>query len=172
VREKEIGTLEQLMVSPLKPWELMVGKTLPFALIGLVDLVLVTTVSLAWFEVPFEGSFLVLLAAALLFLVNGLGVGILISTISATQQEAFMSTFLVFMPTMLLSGFMFPVSSMPAAFRWVTLANPLRHFLEIIRGVFLKGTPMVSLLPQFAALTVTGILILTLAVTRFHKRAA
>lgn len=170
VREKEIGTLEQLMVSPLRPWELMAGKTIPFALIGLVDLAVVTLVAIAWFDVPFTGSVAVLLAGSLLFLANGLGVGLLISTVSSTQQEAFMATFLVFMPTLLLSGFLFPVASMPTVFRWLTLANPLRHYLEIVRAVFLKGTGFTVLAPQMAALALSGTLLLALAVRRFQKR--
>lgn len=172
VREKEIGTLEQLMVSPLQPWELMAGKTFPFAVIGLVDLAVVTAVALAWFDVPFEGSFLVLLAGSVLFLVNALGVGLLISTISSTQQEAFMATFLVFMPTILLSGFLFPVASMPELFQWLTVVNPLRHYLEIVRAVFLKGTGAAALGQQFLALALLGVLLMGLAVRRFQKRTS
>jgi ABC-2 type transport system permease protein len=138
VREREIGTLEQLMVSPLTPGELR-REDDSFAIIGLVDLAVVTTVALVWFEVPFEGSVFLLVVASILFLLSGLGVGLFISTISNTQQEAFMSSFLIFQPTMLLSGFMFPVSSMPDLFQWLTLLNPLRHYLEIVRGIFLKG---------------------------------
>jgi len=170
VREREIGTLEQLMVSPLKPLEMVAGKALPFALIGLVDLTLVTTLAVAWFGIPFKGSLLVLLAASVLFLLSALGLGLFISTISSTQQEAFMSTFLTFMPAILLSGFMFPVSSMPVFFRWLTLANPLRHYLEIVRAVFLKGAGFAALAPQFLALAVMGVALLTFAASRFRKR--
>jgi ABC-2 type transport system permease protein len=170
VREREIGTLEQLMVSPLTPGELIAGKTIPFALIGLLDLVLVTTVALWWFDVPFVGSAWLLFGASVLFLFSGLGVGLLISTVSNTQQEAFMATLLVFQPTMLLSGFMFPVSSMPQVFQWITLANPLRHYLEIVRDIFLKGSGLDLLWPQFAALLVMGTVILWFASTRFRKR--
>ncbi len=170
VREREIGTLEQLMVSPLTPGELIAGKTIPFALIGLLDLGVVTTVALLWFGVPFEGNFLVLLGASVLYLLSGLGIGLLVSTVSNTQQEAFMASFLIFQPTMLLSGFMFPVSSMPALFQWLTLLNPLRHYLEIVRGIFLKGTGLGALWPQCLALLVMGTAILTFAATRFRKR--
>jgi ABC-2 type transport system permease protein len=169
VRERELGTLEQLMVSPLGPAELIVGKTVPFAIIGLVDLVLIATVALLWFQVPFEGSFLLLLLAGVLYLLSTLGLGLFISTISNTQQEAVMAAFLVIMPLMLLSGFMFPVSSMPAAFQWLTLLNPLRHFLEIVRAIFLKGAGLDALWPQFAALLVMGTGVLGLAATRFQK---
>jgi ABC-2 type transport system permease protein len=170
VREREIGTLEQLMVSPLSPGELIAGKTLPFALIAFIDLGLVTTIAVLWFEVPFRGSLLVLLLASLLFLLPALGTGLLISTVSSTQQEAFLTTFLTFMPTILLSGFLFPISSMPKVFQWLTLVNPLRHYLEIVRGVFLKGTGLAVLWPQHLALLVLGAALLTLAARRFEKR--
>jgi len=171
VREREIGTLEQLMVSPIRPLELIAGKTVPFALIGLVDLVLITLVAVFWFDVPFAGSPALLLLAGVLFLLPALGVGLLISTVSKTQQEAFMASFLVFMPTILLSGFLFPVDSMPAAFRWLSLLNPLRHFLEIVRGIFLKGTGPAELWPQHLALAAMGAALLGLAAARFRKRA-
>ncbi|HLE85117.1 MAG TPA: ABC transporter permease [Thermoanaerobaculia bacterium] len=170
VREREIGTLEQLMVSPLTPGELIAGKTLPFALIAFVDLGLVTTIAVLWFEVPFRGNLLVLLLASLLFLLPALGTGLLISTVSSTQQEAFLTTFLTFMPTILLSGFLFPISSMPKVFQWLTLVNPLRHYLEIVRGVFLKGTGLAVLWPQHLALLALGAALLTLATRRFEKR--
>jgi ABC-2 type transport system permease protein len=170
VREREIGTLEQLMVSPLTPGELIAGKTIPFALIGIMDLVFVTTIALLWFDVPFAGSAFLLFGASLLFLLSGLGVGLLVSTISNTQQEAFMATFLIFQPTMLLSGFMFPVRSMPEVFQWITLVNPLRHYLEIVRGIFLKGAGLDLLWPQYGALLVIGSVILWFASTRFRKR--
>jgi len=172
VREREIGTLEQLLVSPLTPGELILGKTIPFAAIGLVDLGLVTAVALYWFHVPFRGSALLLLLASLLYILSALGVGLYISTISRTQQEAFMAVFLVFMPTMLLSGFMFPVSSMPPVFRWLTLINPMRHYLEIVRGIFLKGAGAAALWKQLAALSLMGVGILWLAADRFRRRAA
>jgi ABC-2 type transport system permease protein len=169
VRERELGTLEQLMVSPLSPTELIIGKTVPFALIGLADLVLITTFALVWFRVPFQGSFLLLLLAGVLYLFSTLGLGLLVSTISSTQQEAMMTGFLLIMPLMLLSGFMFPVSSMPVPFQWLTLLNPLRHFLDIVRAVFLKGAGLDALWPQFLALALIGTTVLTLAIRRFHK---
>jgi ABC-2 type transport system permease protein len=169
VRERELGTLEQLMVSPLSPGELIAGKTLPFAGVALFDLVMITTVALLWFHVPFTGNFFLLFLAAVLFLLSSLGLGLWISTISSTQQEAFLTAFLVFMPTILLSGFMFPVSSMPPVFRWLTLLNPLRHYLEIVRGVFLKAAGLDTLWPQFCALALMGAGLITLAASRFHK---
>ncbi|NIR45332.1 MAG: ABC transporter permease [Gemmatimonadetes bacterium] len=172
VREREIGTLEQLRVSPLASVELIAGKTIPFAVIGLVDLALVTTVALIWFGVPFRGSLLLLFGASVLYLLSGLGVGLLISTISKTQQEAFMASFLVFMPAILLSGFMFPVSSMPELFQWLTLVNPVRHYIEIVRAIFLKGTNLGALWPQFLALAGIGAGLLSFASSRFSKTAS
>ena len=170
VREREIGTLEQLMVTPLRPLELIAGKALPFVLIGLVDLVLVTVLARLWFDVPLAGSPLLLLLATLLFLLPGLGLGLLVSTVSKTQQEAFMVSYLILVPAILLSGFMFPVRSMPPLFRWVSLANPLRHYLEIVRGIFLKGTGLPELWPQHLALLLLGVSLLGLAASRFQKR--
>jgi len=172
VRERELGTLEQLMVSPLTPGEMIAGKTVPFALICLADLVLITGVALLWFRVPFQGSFLLLLLAGGLYLVSTLGLGLLISTFSTTQQEAVLTSFLFIMPLMLLSGFMFPVTSMPLGFQWLTLANPVRHFLEIVRAVFLKGAGLDALWRQYLALTLIGGSVLVLAARRFHKTAA
>ncbi|MEW5702335.1 MAG: ABC transporter permease [Candidatus Zixiibacteriota bacterium] len=172
VREREIGTLEQLMVSPLSPGELIAGKTIPFGIFGLFDFVAVITVAVLWFKIPFAGNAALMLLASVPFLLSGLGIGLLISTVSSTQQEAFMVTFLIFMPTILLSGFMFPVSSMPSAFQWLTLLNPLRHYLEIVRGVFLKGAGAGALWLQFLALTLIGAFVLTVASRRFRKTIA
>lgn len=169
VREREIGTLEQLQVSPLTAGELIAGKTIPFAVIGLADMLLVTTVAVLWFGIPLVGSVALLLLAGVLFLLAALGLGLLISTAASTQQEAFMVSFLVYMPSMLLSGFMFPVTSMPEAFQWLTLLNPLRHFLEIVRGVFLKGVGLSTLWPQYVALLLMGAGVLAFATARFRK---
>lgn len=170
VREREIGTLEQLAVSPLTPGELIAGKTIPFAIIGLVDMLLVSVVAVLWFGIPLVGSVAMLLLAGVLFLLAALGLGLLISTAASTQQEAFMVSFLVYMPSMLLSGFMFPVTSMPEYFQWLTLLNPLRHFLEIVRAVFLKGVGPADLWSQYAALLVMGAGLLAFATARFRKR--
>ncbi|MBU1700987.1 MAG: ABC transporter permease [Candidatus Eisenbacteria bacterium] len=169
VREREIGTLEQLMVSPLRPLELIAGKTIPFAVFGLIDLAIVTSVAVLWFRIPFEGNLALLLLASGLFLLSGLGVGLFVSTISRTQQEAFMASFLFFMPTILLSGFMFPVSSMPKLFQWLTLLNPMRQYLEIVRAIFLKGAGLTVLWRQHLALLVMGVGILVFAASRFRK---
>jgi ABC-2 type transport system permease protein len=169
VREKEIGTMEQLMVTPLRPMELMLGKTLPFALVGLVDVTLVTALALVLFHVPFNGSFLLLLCCSLLFLMTSLGAGLFISTISHTQQQAMMSSFFFSMPAFMLSGFAFPIRNMPLVVQYLSYLNPLRYFIEIVRGIFLKGVGVGVLWPQMACLAVYGVTVLTLSALRFHK---
>jgi ABC-2 type transport system permease protein len=169
VREKELGTMEQLMVTPIRPAELILGKTLPFVLIGLWDMLLVLAASLVIFHVPFVGSFWLLSLASLLFILTTLGAGLFISTISRTQQQANMATFLLFQPFMMLSGFTFPIRSMPAAVQWFTYFNPMRYFLEVVRGIFLKGSGLDTLRPNLAALAAFGVTILWLSVQRFHK---
>jgi ABC-2 type transport system permease protein len=172
VREKEIGTMEQIMVTPIKPLEFILGKTVPFALIGFADVLLITVVSLVWFEIPIRGSVLLLLGGAALYIMTSLGVGLLISTVSETQQQAMMSTFFFYFPAVLLSGFMFPIANMPPVIQWFTYLNPLRYFLVIIRGIFLKGVGLDILWPQMVALAVMGVLALWLASRRFHKTLA
>ena len=172
VREREIGTLDQLMVSPLKPTELMLGKTIPVAMVGVVDLVLISAVAVFWFDIPFRGSAVELFAAAFLYIVAGLSAGLLISTVSKTQQEAFMTMFLFLLPAIILSGFFYPISSMPAFFQWLTLANPVRHFLTIVRSIFLKGTGIAELWPQYLALLAMAFAGLGLAVQRFRRSVA
>ena len=169
VREREIGTLEQLMVSPLTPAEMIVGKTLPAVAVAFMDLILVTTVALLWFGIPFRGSVLLLGVASVVYILCGLGVGLLLSTISNTQQEAFMSMFFFFFPAIILSGFMFPVENMPPAIQYVTLLDPIRHFLVIVRGVFLRGAGWGVLYRQILALTVMSAAVLWVAATRFRK---
>lgn len=168
VREREMGTLDQLLVSPLSPGELMLGKTIPVAGVALVQLALVTAVALLWFHIPLRGSPLVLLLAAALFILAGLSFGLVISTISDTQQEAFLSMFLFLLPAIILSGFLYPVDTMPRFFRVITLANPLRHFITVVRGVFLKGAGLGELWPQFAFMAGTAAAALFLAVRRFR----
>jgi ABC-2 type transport system permease protein len=173
VRERELGTLEQLNVTPIARWELIVGKMLPYALIGLLDVLLVVVVALFWFEVPLRGSFFLLLAMCLIYLLSTLGLGLFVSTISATQQQAMMTaTFFFMMPMIYLSGFIFPIENMPAVIRAVTYLIPLRYFLVIVRGIFLKGIGLDLLWPQAAALAAWGFIVLSLAVARSTKRAA
>jgi len=170
VREKEIGTMEQLMVTPIRPIELIVGKMIPFAFVGLIDLVLVTVGAIVIFDVPFRGSGLLLLGGSLLFLMTSLGVGLFISTISQNQQQAMISSFFFSMPAFMLSGFTFPIRNMPASIQALSYLNPVRYFMEIVRGVFLKGAGVQALWPQMAALAVYGVAILGLSAWRFHKR--
>ena len=172
VREKEIGTMEQILVTPITPWEFILGKTVPFALIGFVDVLIVTAVGVFWFGVPIRGSLLLLLAASGVYLVTTLSIGLLISTVSQTQQQAMMSTFFFFFPAMMLSGFVFPIANMPPVVQWITLLDPLRYFLVIIRGIFLKGVGLSVLWPQLAALALMGAALLWLVSTRFHKTLA
>jgi ABC-2 type transport system permease protein len=169
VREKEIGTMEQLMVTPIRPAELIIAKTLPFLLAGFWDMLLVMGAALVLFHIPFNGSFVLLLASTLLFLLTTLGAGLFISTISRTQQQATMATGLFFQPFFMLSGFTFPISSMPQLAQWLTYLNPVRFFMEIVRGVFLQGAGVEALWPQMAVLAVFGVTILWASVLRFHK---
>lgn len=170
VREKEIGTMEQLMVTPIRPMELMVGKLLPFAAVGVVEVAFVTLSALLIFGVPFEGSPFVLLLAAILFILTNLGIGLFMSTISGTQQQALMSSFFYFMPAIMLSGFAFPIRNMPVPIQYLTYLNPLRYMMEIVRGLFLKGIGVDVLWPQLLALLIYGVAILVFSALRFHKR--
>ncbi len=169
VREKEIGTMEQLLVTPIRPLELIAGKTIPFVMIGLFDVFLAAGVGMLVFHVPFRGSVFTLVGASIVFLMTTLGAGLFISTISQTQQQALMSSFFFFMPTFMLSGFSFPIRNMPEAVQWLTLLNPQRHFIEILRGIFLKGEGFSVLWPQTLALFVIGILVLGGSTLRFHR---
>ncbi len=169
VREREIGTLEQLMVSPLTPAELILGKCLPVVGVAFVDLLLISAVAMLWFHIPLVGSFPLLLFASLFYILSGLGLGLLISTVSNTQQEAFMAMFFFFLPAIILSGFMYPVQNMPAIVQFLTLANPIRHYLVIVRGIFLKGAGFDVLWPQIATLAVMGVTVLAFATTRLKK---
>lgn len=172
VREKEIGTMEQIMVTPITPLEFILGKTAPFALIGFIDMILITVIGVFWFEIPIRGSLALLFAAATLYLMTTLGLGLFISTVSETQQQAMMSTFFFYLPAILLSGFMFPIANMPEVIQWLTYLNPLRYFLVIIRGIFLKGVGVEILWPQMVALAVMGVITVWLASKRFRKTLA
>jgi ABC-2 type transport system permease protein len=173
VRERELGTLEQLNVTPLGRWELIVGKLLPYALIGAVDVFLVVAVAVFWFEVPLRGSFLLLFAMSMVYLLSALGLGLFVSTISNTQQQAMLTAaFFVVMPMIYLSGFVFPIENMPAVIRPITYLIPLRYYLVIVRGIFLKGVGLQTLWPQAIELFAFGMAILGLAAMRATKRAA
>jgi len=171
VREKEIGTLEQLIVTPIRPWQLLVGKLTPFAVIGLVQMCLAAAVTVFGFGVPIRGSFLLLVGLTLLFILNTLGIGLLVSTLVQNQQQAMMgAVFGAMVPMLYLSGLIFPIENMPPAIQAVTYAIPLRYFAEIIRGVFLRGSGLSVLWPEAATLLVMGLAILALAALRFRKR--
>ena len=170
VREREIGTMEQLMVTPIKPVEFILGKTIPFALIGFFDMFLVAVVGLSWFNIPIRGSIPLLTLSTAIYLLSVLGIGLFISTISKTQQQALMATFLFFAPAVLLSGFMFPIENMPEIIQYGTYLNPLRYFLVILRGIFLKGNGINILWPQMAALLALGTTVITISSLRFKKR--
>jgi len=172
VRERETGTMEQLMVTPLKPLELILGKTIPFAIIAFIEMALVTVLGMIVFKIPIKGSLLLLPFSTGIYLLSVLGIGLFISTIARTQQQALMATFLFYMPAVLLSGFMFPIENMPIVFQYATYVNPLRYFLVIIRGLFLKGNGIAILWPQMASLFTVGIVVIVLASVRFRKRSA
>ena len=169
VRERELGTLEQIMVTPIGRWEFILGKTVPFFLIGLLDTLFISLVGTLWFGVPFRGSIGVLALGTILFIMCMLGIGLFISSISKTQQQAMVSGFFFIMPAITFSGFGTPISSMPEAMQWLTYLDPLRYFLDVLRGVYLKGVGLEVLWPQFAALGVLGLIMLSWSVVRFKK---
>jgi drug efflux transport system permease protein len=173
VREKELGTLEQLNVTPIRRWELIVGKLLPYGLVGMIDVCLVLAIAVLWFAVPLRGSVVLLLAMTVVYLFTTLGIGLLVSTVSSTQQQAMMTTIFFFlMPMIYLSGFIFPIENMPASIQPFTYAMPLRYYLIILRSIFLKGVGLETLWPQALALAGLGLAILALAIARSSKRVA
>lgn len=171
VREKEAGTIEQILVTPIKPYQFMLGKLLPFVIIGFVDVVLVLGVAVTWFDIPMKGSVLLLFFLCGLFILTTLGLGLFVSTVSRTQQQAMMTAqFFIFFPFIFLSGFAFPIENMPPIVQGLTYGIPLRYFITIVRGLFLKGVGLEILWPQALALFLFGIVILSLSVARFQKR--
>jgi ABC transporter DrrB family efflux protein len=169
VRERELGTLEQLFVTPVGRLGLMLGKLLPYAAVGVLETLLVLNVMVYLFGVPIHGNVLLLLALSSLFVVSALGLGLLVSTLAGTQLEAMQFAFLIMLPSVLLSGFMFPRSEMPLPIYWISCALPVTYFVEILRGVVLRGADWLDLLPATASLLACGIVILTLSVSRFRK---
>jgi ABC-2 type transport system permease protein len=173
VREKELGTLEQLNVTPVTRWQLILGKLLPYGLIGLVDVVVVTLAAILWFEIPLRGSPVLLGVCSAIYLLTTLGLGLFVSTISNTQQQAMMtSTFFFLTPMLYLSGFIFPIENMPAVIQPLTYLIPLRYFIVIVRGIFLKGVGLSVLWPDILALLAWGLIIVGLAVARSRKTLA
>jgi ABC-2 type transport system permease protein len=170
VREKELGTIEQLMVTPVRPGELIVGKLLPFIVIGFFDVALVTSLAIFFFEVPLKGNVFLLFGLAGIFIMCTLGLGMFVSTISRTQQQAVLTNFFIVFPSIVLSGFMFPVENMPRVVQYITYLIPIRYFLVIVRGIFLKGSGLNVLWPQVLVLFIFGVSLLTLSSLRFRKR--
>jgi ABC-2 type transport system permease protein len=170
VREKEIGTMEQILVSPIRPVEFMLGKTIPFIVISLLDIILVIFVGVFWFEVPLRGSVPVLFLGAITFLFNSVGLGLFISTVSSTQQQAMMAGTFFFTPAILLSGLIFPIPNMPPFFQYLTYLNPLRYFVVVVQGIFLRGDGLAILWPQMTGMIILGLALLTLSVLRFRRR--
>ncbi len=172
VREREIGTMEQIMVTPIGRLEFILGKTIPFAVIGFVDVALITLIAVFWFQVPLLGNPLILFLGTGLYLMSTLGVGLFISTVSSTQQQAMMTAFFFMLPAFMLSGFVYPIANMPRVVQILTYLNPLRHYLVIIRGVYLKGLDLHVLWPQMLILALLGSSMLILAAGRFRKTMA
>ena len=170
VKEKELGTIEQLLLSPIKTSELIIGKLFPFAIIGFIEVILIIFFAMYWFDLPMRGSFVLLLSLSLVFLFNTLGLGILISTVSNTQQQAMMTAFMIMLPSIILSGLLFPIANMPVPIQYITYIIAPRYFLEIIRGIFLKGIGVSELLPQIGALMFLGLLTFALSIIIFKKK--
>ncbi|HBC74990.1 MAG TPA: ABC transporter permease [Candidatus Wallbacteria bacterium] len=169
VREKEIGTIEQLLVTPIRPLEIIIGKTLPFMLIGIVQASIIVVAAVLWFEIPVRGSYALLFCGVVIYLLSNLGIGIFISTVSQTQQQAMLVTTFFMLPAFTLSGFVFPIVNMPEIVQYLTFLIPLRYFLIIVRGVFLKGVGMEVLFPQYAAMTIISLAILAFSVMKFRR---
>jgi len=172
VRERQEGTLEQLAVMPLRPRDVIVGKIAPYFLVGIIDMTVITAAGLLLFDVPFRGSWPVFIGGALLFLLAVLGLGVLISTLSQTQGEAIQLAIMTMLPQVMLSGMIFPLTSMPWGVRWISYLLPLTYFIQIVRGVFLKATPIDALWLPFVALTALAVVVLGLAVLRFRRDLA
>ena len=170
VKEKEFGTMEQLAVTPIRSSELIIGKALPYAFIGMVDITLICAVAVFYFGVPLLGSLTLLFATSLAFMMSTLAVGLLISIVSKTQQQAMMTSFFFMMPAILLSGFAFPIENMPEPIQYLTYLNPLRYFVVIIRAIFLKGATTAQLVDQIVPLVALGLGALALSAIWFRKR--
>jgi len=171
VKEREMGTLEQLLVTPLRPWQIIAGKTIPFALLGLVDMAVATTIGVLWFHIPVLGNVALLALLALTFILTTLGLGVLISTLASTQQQALFITWFFLQIFMILSGIFYPIENMPRAVQMITLVNPVRYIVVINRELFLKGAGISALWPELRALLIIGISVFSFATLRFNKRA-
>jgi ABC-2 type transport system permease protein len=170
VRERERGTIEQLIVTPIRPWELMVGKLLPYSILALINTLEVLLIGALWFGVPIRGSLLLIFLLSALFLMTSLAIGLLASTVAKTQQEAMLTVMITMLPSIFLSGFFFPISAMPKVLQWISYIIPLRYYLTIIRSLLLKGTGIVELQNEIIALIIFGTILMGLATLRFRKR--
>ncbi len=170
VRERERGTIEQLIVTPIRSWELVLGKILPYTILGLFDTVVIIAVGHWWFGVPVRGSLTLIFLLSAIFLLSGLGIGLFASTIANTQQEAMLTVFMTILPSVFLSGFIYPLQALPIVLQWISYAIPLRYFLVIIRALMIKGVGLEAILPDVIALTIFGVVIMGAAALRFRKR--
>jgi len=170
VRERERGTIEQLIVTPIRAWELVLGKILPYTILGLFDTVAIIAVGHWWFGVPVRGSIMLIILLSALFLLSGLGIGLFVSTVADTQQEAILTVFMTVLPSVFLSGFIYPLEAMPVVLRWISYLIPLRYFLVIIRALMIKGVGLDAILPEVILLSVFGVVIMGAAALRFKKR--
>jgi len=170
VRERERGTIEQLIVTPIRSWELIVGKITPYVLLAFLDMLEVLAIGHWWFGVPIRGSLALILLTSAIFLLSGLGIGLFASTIANTQQGAMLIVWMTLLPAIFLSGFFFPLQAMPQFLQWLSLLMPLRYYLVIIRALLLKGVGLEMILDQVLALIVFAVVIMTAASVRFHKR--
>ncbi len=170
VKERETGTIDQLIVSPIRPFQLIAGKTVPFIIVSFFDVIIVTLITIFWFNVPFKGDFFFLFFACLLYIISTVSIGLYISTISKSQQEALLSTFLYFIPSLLFSGFIFPIYAMPQEIQLITYINPMAYFVRIIRGVFLRGTSFIELWKEMLMLLFIGGILFYLSTGRFRRR--
>jgi ABC-2 type transport system permease protein len=170
VRERERGTIEQLIVTPIRPWELMVGKLLPYVILAFLNTLEVLAIGAWWFKVPIRGELSLILLLSGLFLLSSLGIGLLASTIANTQQEAMLTVWMTLLPGLFLSGFFFPLEAMPTVLRWISYLMPLRYYLVIIRAMMLKGVGLGAIQDEVIALAIFGVAIMTAAALRFRKR--
>jgi ABC-2 type transport system permease protein len=170
VRERERGTIEQLIVTPIRSWELIVGKITPYVLLAFLDMIEVLAIGHWWFGVPIRGSLALILLTSGIFLLSGLGIGLFASTVANTQQEAMLIVWMTLLPAIFLSGFFFPIQAMPQVLQWISMLMPLRYYLVIIRALLLKGVGLEMILNQVLALVAFAVVIMTAASIRFHKR--
>ena len=170
VRERERGTMEQLIVTPIRPWELLVGKLAPYVVIAFGDALEILVIGIFWFHVPMRGSIGLLLGQSALFVITTLSIGLFASTVARTQQEAMLTTFMTLLPTVYLSGFLFPLAAMPPVLQAISIVIPLRYFLIIVRGIVLKGVGLELMIPETVALVILGIVLMVIASSRFRKR--